>query len=158
VPWALEAQALLAQDWGVSADVWSVTSWTELRRDGLAAEQHNFLHPNDDPRVPYVTQKLSQAEGPFVGVSDFMHAVPDQIRQFVPGDYATLGADSFGFSDTRAAARRFFLIDGPSIALRTLESLAKKGIVDRSILAQAIEKYQIHDVTAGTTGSAGGES
>jgi len=158
VPWALEAQELLANDWGVSADVWSVTSWTELRRDGLAADEHNFLHPDEDERVPYVTQKLSGAEGPFVAVTDFMHAVPDQIRQFVPGDYATLGADDFGFSDTRAAARRYFKIDGPSVVVRTLESLAKRGLVDRSLPSRAIEKYRLYDVNAGTTGSVGGES
>jgi pyruvate dehydrogenase E1 component len=158
VPWALEAQELLANDWGVAADVWSVTSWTELRRDGVAAEEHNFLNPDAEERVPYVTQKLSGSDGPFVAVTDFMHAVPDQIRQFVPGDYATLGADDFGFSDTRAAARRFFKIDGPSVVVRTLESLAKRGLVDRALPSQAIEKYRLHDVNAGTTGSAGGES
>jgi pyruvate dehydrogenase E1 component len=158
VPWALEAQQLLADDWGIAADVWSVTSWTELRRDGIAAEEHNMLHPTDLPVVPYVTQKLAGAEGPFVAVSDFAHSIPDQIRQFVPGDYATLGADDFGFSDTRAAARRFFKIDGPSLVVRTLQSLANRGVVERSVVAQAIEKYQIHDVAAGTTGSAGGES
>jgi len=158
VPWALEAQELLAADWGVAADVWSVTSWNELRRDGIAAEEHNFLNPGAEPRVPYVTQKLSGAEGPFVAVSDFSHAVPDQIRQFVPGDFATLGADDFGFSDTRAAARRYFKIDGPSLVVRTLQSLGKKGVVDPSLAAQAIEKYRLLDVNAGTTGSAGGES
>lgn len=158
VPWALEAQELLANDWGVSADVWSVTSWTELRRDGLAAEEHNFLMPGEEPRVPYVTQKLSGAEGPFVAVTDYMHAVPDQIRPFVPGDFATLGADDFGFSDTRAAARRYFKIDGPSLVVRTLEALAKQGSLDRALAAQAIDKYRLHDVTAGTTGSVGGES
>ncbi|MGV8970837.1 MAG: pyruvate dehydrogenase (acetyl-transferring), homodimeric type, partial [Rhodoglobus sp.] len=158
VPWALEAQQLLADDWGVSADVWSVTSWTELRRDGLAAEEHNFLNPDAEERVPYVTQKLSGSDGPFIAVTDFMHAVPDQIRQFVPGDFATLGADDFGFSDTRAAARRYFKIDSPSVVVRTLQSLAKRGLVDRSLPAQAIEKYKLLDVTAGTTGSAGGES
>ena len=158
VPWALEAQQLLADDWGVSADVWSVTSWTELRRDGLAAEEHNFLNPDDEPRIPYVTAKLEGAAGPLVAVSDFMHAVPDQIRQFVPSDFATLGADSFGFSDTRPAARRFFKIDGPSMVVRTLELLARRGEVDRSLAGQAIAKYRLHDVSAGTTGSAGGES
>ncbi|TFD67667.1 pyruvate dehydrogenase (acetyl-transferring), homodimeric type [Cryobacterium sp. Hb1] len=158
VPWALEAAQLLADDWGVSADVWSVTSWTELRRNGLAAEEHNFLNPDDEPRIPYVTTKLQGAAGPFVAVSDFMHAVPDQIRQFVPGDFATLGADSFGFSDTRPAARRFFKIDGPSMVVRTLELLARRGEVDRSLAGQAIAKYRLHDVSAGTTGSAGGES
>ena len=158
VPWALEAQQLLATDWNVAADVWSVTSWNELRRDGLAVDEHNFLRPTEAPKVPYVTRALQGAEGPFIGVSDFMHAVPDQIRPFVPGDYATLGADGFGFSDTRPAARRFFTIDGPSIVVRTLQQLARRGAVDPSAVPAAIEKYRLYDVTAGTTGSAGGEA
>ncbi|GHD39533.1 pyruvate dehydrogenase (acetyl-transferring), homodimeric type [Mycetocola manganoxydans] len=158
VPWALEAQELLEKDWGVSADVWSVTSWTELRRDGIIAEEHNFLNPDAEKKVPYVTSKLQGADGPFVAVSDFMHAVPDSIRQFVPGDFASLGADDFGFSDTRAAARRYFKIDGPSMVVRTLELLADRGEIDRSVPAQAIEKYKLNDVNAGTTGNAGGES
>ena len=158
VPWALEAQKLLRDDWGVSADVWSVTSWTELRRDGLAADEHNFLHPDEKPRTAYVTDKLKDAQGPVIAVSDYMHAVQDQIRQWVPQRYATLGADGFGFSDTRAAARRFFKIDGPSMTVRTLQALAQEGAVDASVAARAIEKYRLHDVTAGTSGNAGGES
>ncbi|GAB2447688.1 pyruvate dehydrogenase E1 component [Conyzicola lurida] len=158
VPWALEAQELLANDWGVSADVWSVTSWTELRREGLAAEEHNFLYPNEERWIPYVTRKLSRTQGPFVATTDYMHAVPDQIRQFVPGDYATLGADDFGFSDTRAAARRYFKIDGPSMVVRALESLVRRGEIDSSVPAAAIDKYRLLDVNAGTTGNAGGES
>ncbi|MDJ1115366.1 pyruvate dehydrogenase (acetyl-transferring), homodimeric type [Microbacterium dauci] len=156
--WAHEAQQLLKDDWGVVADVWSVTSWTELRRDGLAADEHNFLHPADEPRTAYITDKLAGSEGPVVAVSDFMHAVQDQIRQWVPRRYATLGAEGFGFSDTRAAARRQFKIDGPSIVVKTLQSLAEDGVVDRSLAAQAIEKYRLHDVNAGTSGNAGGES
>ncbi len=81
-----------------------------------------------------------------------MHAVPDQIRPFVPGEFATLGADGFGFSDTRAAARRFFKIDGPSMVVRTLQSLARRGLVDPGSVMAAIDKYQLHDVNAGTTG------
>ncbi|WP_448004515.1 pyruvate dehydrogenase (acetyl-transferring), homodimeric type [Agromyces bauzanensis] len=158
VPWALEAKHLLESDWGIAADVWSVTSWTELRRDGMAADEHNFLNPDAERRTPYLTQKLAGSAGPVVAVSDFMHAVPDQIRAYVPGDFATLGADGFGFSDTRPAARRFFKIDGPSVAVRALELLAERGEVDRSLPAQAIEKYRLHDVNAGTTGTAGGES
>ncbi|WP_136056339.1 pyruvate dehydrogenase (acetyl-transferring), homodimeric type [Microbacterium sp. K24] len=158
LPWALEAQELLKNDWGVIADVWSVTSWTELRRDGLAADEHNFLYPEEEPRTAYLTQKLQGAEGPVVAVSDFMHAVQDQIRPWVPNRFATLGADGFGFSDTRAAARRFFKIDGPSVVVRTLQSLAEDGVVDRSLAAQAIQKYSLHDVNAGTSGNAGGES
>jgi pyruvate dehydrogenase E1 component len=158
VPWALEAQELLDKDWSVSADVWSVTSWTELRRDGLSADEHNFLHPNEPIATPYVTDKLRGKPGPFVGVSDFMHQVPDQIRQFVPGDYATLGADGFGFSDTRAAARRYFFIDGPSIVVRTLQQLAKREEIDPAVVGQAIEKYKLFDVNAGTSGQAGGDA
>lgn len=156
--WALEAQQLLATDWGVSADVYSVTSWNELRRDGVEAERHNFLHPDQPPQVPYVTHKLQGAHGPIVAVSDFMHSVQDQIREFVPGTYLTLGADGFGFSDTRPAARRYFAIDGPSVTARVLQQLAKEGAVASDALHQAIVKYQLHDVTAGTSGSAGGEA
>ena len=158
VPWALEAQRLLQDDWGVSADVWSVTSWSELRRDGVAAEEHNLLNPEASPRVPYVTEKLRDSEGPFVAVTDYNHMVPDMIREFVPGDYATLGADGFGFSDTRAAARRFFVIDGPSLVVKTLQQLARQGTMDAGVVRQAIDKYRLLDVTAGTTGSAGGDS
>ena len=158
VPWAYEAQALLQNDWGVSADIWSVTSWIELRRNGLALDEQRFLNPGTAVDTPYITSKLSDSQGPFLGVSDYMHAVPDMIRNWVPGDYATLGADGFGFSDTRAAARRAFKIDGPSIAVRILEQLVAQGKVDPSVPAQAIERYRLHDVTAGTSGSAGGES
>lgn len=156
--WIHEAQELLANDWGVAADLWSVTSWGELRRDGLAADEHNFLYPEEERHVPYVTAKLSNSEGPFVAVSDFMHAVPDQIRQFVPGAFATLGADYFGFSDTRAAARRYFKIDGPSVAVRALQQLAAEGKIAADAPIQAIAKYRLHDVNAGTSGNAGGES
>jgi len=158
VPWALEAQELLRNDWGVAAEVWSVTSWNELRRDGVAAERHNFLHPEEAPQVPYVTQRLSDGEGPVVAVSDFTHAVQDQIREFVPRPYLTLGADGFGFSDTRAAARRYFAIDGPSVAARVLQQLGVEGLVPADSLANAIEKYRLLDVNAGTSGNAGGES
>ncbi len=158
VPWALEAQELLAADWGVSADVWSVTSWTELRRDALACEEEAFLYPEIPARVPYLTSKLAGAEGPFVATTDFDHLVPDQIRAWIPGDYATLGADGFGFSDTRPAARRFFHIDGPSTAARVLLSLEKRGTVPAGTVAAAIEMYKLHDVRAGTSGGAGGEA
>lgn len=158
VAWAIEAQKLLEEDWGVSADVWSVTSWNELRRDGLRCEEHGFLNPSDPMKIPYVTQKLSQAQGPFIGVSDYAHGVPDQIRQFIPGDYATLGADGFGFSDTRAAVRRYFKTDGPSIVVRVLAQLAERGKVGQNAPQQAIEKYDLMNVNAGTTGNAGGDS
>jgi pyruvate dehydrogenase E1 component len=158
LPWAFEAQALLQNDWGISADIWSVTSWTELRRDGLAKDRENFLNPSAPAKQSYLTSKLSGLSGPFLGVSDYMHAVPDQIRAWVPGDYATLGADGFGFSDTRPAARREFKIDGPSIAVRALQQLVERGELDRSVLQLAIDRYRLHDVSAGTSGTAGGEA
>ncbi|KSW28556.1 pyruvate dehydrogenase (acetyl-transferring), homodimeric type [Cellulomonas sp. B6] len=158
VPWALEAQQLLAEDWGVRAAVWSVTSWNELRREALAAEQHAFLHPGEEVRTPYLTAKLQGAEGPFVATTDYDHLVADQVRAWVPGRYATLGADGFGFSDTRAAARRHFKIDGPSTVVRVLQQLVLEGKVDPSLPAQAIERYRLHDVTAGTSGNTGGDS
>jgi len=158
VPWILEAQQLLRDDWGVVADVWSVTSWGELRRDGLAADEQAFLYPEQEPRVPYVTQRLQDAPGPVVAVSDYMRQVQDQIGPWVPGDFASLGADGFGFSDTRPAARRFFHIDGPSVAVRALQMLAKRGEIDPSVPREAAERYRLLDVTAGTSGNAGGES
>ncbi|WP_454051725.1 pyruvate dehydrogenase (acetyl-transferring), homodimeric type [Cellulomonas sp. Marseille-Q8402] len=158
VPWALEARQLLAEDWGVRAAVWSVTSWNELRRDALAADSHAFLNPGEEARVPYLTAKLQGAEGPFVATTDYDHLVADQVREWIPGRYATLGADGFGFSDTRAAARRHFKIDGPSTVVRVLQQLAREGKVAPEAPAQAIERYRLHDVTAGTSGNAGGES
>jgi len=158
MPWALEAQELLRDDWGVAADVWSVTSWNELRRDGLACDQQAYLHPDAEQRVPWVTQKLQGTQGPVVAVSDWMRAVQDQIREWVPGDYGSLGADGFGFSDTRPAARRVFHIDGPSMAAKALQMLADQGKVPADALARAIEKYKLHDVTAGTSGNSGGDA
>jgi pyruvate dehydrogenase E1 component len=158
VNWALEAQHLLQIDWGVSADVWSVTSWTELRREALAKDERKFLYPNEAVEPAYITSKLADAQGPVLGVSDWMHQVQDQIRKWVPGDYATLGADGFGFSDTRAAARRAFKIDGPSIVVRVLEQLVEQGKIDASVPQQAIDRYRLHDVTAGTSGNTGGDA
>ena len=157
VPWAIEAQQLLSE-YGVAADIWSVTSWGELRKDGLKADEQRFLYPDQDAPMPYLTQKLADAEGPFLGVSDYTHSLPDMIRPWVPGDFATLGADGFGFSDTRPAARRFFKIDGPSIAVRALEQLVAQGKLDAGIPQQAIDKFKLHDVSAGTSGSAGGDA
>jgi pyruvate dehydrogenase E1 component len=157
VPWALEAQQILST-YGVALDVWSVTSWGELRKDGLESDEHNFLNPEAEARTPYITQKLSSAEGPFLGVSDFMHAVPDMVRQWVPGDYATLGADGFGISDTRPAARRYFKIDGPSIAARVLQQLEKSGKVQRGLSKELMNEFKLDDVRAGTSGSAGGDA
>ena len=156
VPWALEAQRLLRDDWGVHADVWSVTSWTELRRGGLEVDRHNLLEPHAEPRTAYVSQRLAGRPGPVVGVSDYMRALQDLIRNWVPGDYATLGTDGWGMSDTRGALRRHFLVDAQSIAVRTLASLAERGEMGRDVVAQAIERYRLHDPSAADAGSTEG--
>ncbi|OMH24991.1 pyruvate dehydrogenase (acetyl-transferring), homodimeric type [Tersicoccus phoenicis] len=158
VPWVLDAQRILAEDWNVSADVWSVTSWVELRRDGLAAEREAFLDPGAEPRVPFVAQRLAGATGPVVATTDYRSDLPDGIRQFIPNEFATLGGNDFGFADTRAAARRYFHIDSHSMVVRALEMLARRGEVDAQVPAKAIEKYRLHDVRAGESGNAGGES
>jgi pyruvate dehydrogenase E1 component len=148
MPDALRAADLLAADWDVAADVWSVTSWGELNREGVDIEKETLRHPDHSPRVPYVTQALGDASGPVVAVSDWMRAVPEQIRQWVPGTYITLGTDGFGFSDTRPAARRFFNTDAESIAVAVLEGLARDGGIDKSVAIEAARRYQIDDVLA----------
>ena len=155
VNWALKAQKLLAQDWGVAASVWSVTSWNELRRDGLETDSHNLLHPSDIKQA-YVTKKLASAEGPVVAVSDFMRAVQDQIAPWVPGQFSSLGTDGFGLSDTRGALRRHFKVDAESIVVATLQQLAKLGEVKAKTVQEAIDKYQINDVTAAEAGNTEG--
>jgi len=155
VNWALKAQKLLAQDWGVAASVWSVTSWNELRRDGLETDSHNLLHPSDIKQA-YVTKKLASAEGPVVAVSDFMRAVQDQIAPWVPGQFSSLGTDGFGLSDTRGALRRHFKVDAESIVVATLQQLAKQGEVKAKTVQEAIDKYQINDVTAAEAGNTEG--
>ena len=140
---AVRAQEMLAADWGVSADVWSATSWTELRRDALACESWNMLNPGEPSREPYVTSVLADAPGPVVAVSDWIKAVPDQIARWVPGTFTSLGTDGFGFSDTRPAARRFFHVDAESITVAVLWELARSGAVDADLPAQAIAKYRL---------------
>ena len=156
VNWALRAQELLRDDWGVQSDVWSVTSWNELRRDGLAADRHNLLHPDDEPQVAYVTQRLAGRPGPVIAVSDWMRAVQDQISEWVPQEFTSLGTDGWGMSDTRGALRRHFLVDAESITVQTLTMLAKSGEFDRAQLASAIERYQLNDPAAADAGNTEG--
>ena len=157
MPWAREARELLARDWGVDAAVWSVTSWTELRREALDVEEFNFLHPNEPQRTPFVSSQLQGTEGPFVASSDFDRLLPDQIRQWVPGDYYVLGADGFGFSDTRRAARRWFHIDAESMTVRVLKALADRGQIDPSVVQQAIDRYQLFNYAISGADHAGEE-
>ncbi len=148
MPWVDEAARLLRDEWGVSADQWSVTSWNELARDAVAAEDWNLLHPDQDKRTAYVADRLRDAGGPVVAVSDYMSAVPLQIARWVPADYRVLGADGFGFADTRPAARRYFRIDAQSVVVQTLQALADAGQVPREQVSEAFARYRIDDPTA----------
>ena len=153
--WALKAQRLLLDDFGIGADVWSVTSWSELRRDGLITDRHNLLNPQDQ-QTAYVTKKLKIFDAPVIAVSDFMRAVQDQIAPWVPQDFYSLGTDGFGLSDTRGALRRHFKVDAESIVVATLSRLAKQGEVKAKVVKEAIEKYRIEDVTAADAGNTEG--
>jgi pyruvate dehydrogenase E1 component len=155
VNWALKAQKLLQEDWGVAASVWSVTSWNELRRDGLAVDRHNMLNPKDK-KSAYVHNKLKGTDGPVIAVSDFMRAVQDQIAPWVPNAFHSLGTDGFGLSDTRGALRRHFKVDAESIVVATLAELAKAGEVKDSVVQEAIDKYRIFDINAAEAGNTEG--
>jgi pyruvate dehydrogenase E1 component len=146
----LEAAERLEADFGVAADVWSATSFSELRKDGIACDRWNMLHPDAAPRVPYVTAQL-QAQldthpgqsGTIVAASDFIRAYPDLIRNWVPGRYSVLGTDGFGRSDTRVALRDFFEIDSRYVTLAALNSLADEGKIGRERVSEAIRLYGI---------------
>jgi len=148
MPGALKAAEMLAAEWDVAADVWSVTSWGELNRDGVCVERTRLRHPDRPVGTPYVTRALANATGPVIAVSDWMRAVPEQIRPWVPGTFVTLGTDGFGFSDTRPAARRFFNTDAESQVVAVLEALARDGEIDPSVPLAAARQYRIDDVQA----------
>jgi pyruvate dehydrogenase E1 component len=137
------AADLLADDFGVLSDVWSVTSFSELRRDGIEVERWNMLHPGEAPRQAYVSEQLSERRGPVVASTDYLRAVPDQIRQWVPGGYRVLGTDGYGRSDFRRALRRFFEVDRHYVAVAALAELAQAGTIDAAVVAEAIAKYDL---------------
>jgi pyruvate dehydrogenase E1 component len=141
----LAAADLLEQEFGVAADVWSVTSFTELRRDGIEVERWNLLHPESEPRRAYATECLTAEgrEGPVVASTDYIRAFADQIRQWVPGDYRVLGTDGFGRSDFRRALRRFFEVDRHFVTVAALRSLADEGVMDPARVREAIERFEI---------------
>lgn len=148
VPWAVKAQQILADDFDVKTDVWSVTSWNELARDAAKAERANLAKPEAEQVVPYVTSALGDEVDVTVAVSDYMRAVPDQIARWVPGPWIALGADGFGFADTRAAARRYFQIDAESIVVATLTGLYREAKIDASVVREAAERFRIDDPMA----------
>lgn len=139
----IAAAQLLQADFEVSADVWSVTSFTELRRDGLDCQRWNRLHPGQEPRISYVTKCLSNRPGPVVAATDYMKVYADQIRAFVPGEYAVLGTDGFGRSDTRKQLRKFFEVDRYHIAVTALAALADEGRLPATTVTEAISRYNI---------------
>jgi pyruvate dehydrogenase E1 component len=141
VPWALEAQQLLRQDAAVVADVWSVTSWNELRREAEASQIDQMN--GGLGWEPYLSQRLKNQRGPVIGVSDFARAVPNQIAPWLRGRFHALGADGFGFSDTRIAARRWLRIDAPSIVVKALQALAEMGQLNPEVPGQAYQHYQL---------------
>jgi pyruvate dehydrogenase E1 component len=143
----LAAADLLESDFGVVCDVWSVTSFTELRRDGIEVERWNMLHPGSQPRRAYVSDCLSGRSGPVVASTDYMRAFPDQIRQWVPAPYRVLGTDGFGRSDYRRALRRFFEIDRHYVTVAALKALADEGSVKVARVQDAIGRYEIDPET-----------
>ncbi len=140
----IAAGDLLEQDFGVDADVWSAPSFTELRRDGLAAERWNRLHPEEAPRPSYVAQCLEGRQGPVVAASDYVKLFADQIRPLVDRHYVALGTDGYGRSDVRAKLRRFFEVDRFHVAVAALKALADEGVVPAARVSEAIRKYEIN--------------
>jgi pyruvate dehydrogenase E1 component len=141
---AIKAQQILEEQYKVGADVWSVTSYVNLYRDGHAAERWNRLHPNDKPRVPYVSQVTKNAPGVFVAASDYLKVLPNAIDQWLPKKLYALGTDGFGRSETRAALRDFFEVDARFIVLSTLYALMQDKQVEPAVVAKAITDLGIN--------------
>jgi pyruvate dehydrogenase E1 component len=141
---ALKAQTILGEKYGVSADVWSATSYKRLRNEALLAKRWNMFHPTEKPKQSYLETTLAKEKGPFVAVSDNMKSVADQIGQWVPGGLTTLGTDGFGRSDVRARLRRFFEVDAECTVIATLYALAQRGEVPTSLVAQAIKDLDVN--------------
>ena len=139
----IAAATLLKDDFGIAADVWSCPSFTELRRDGMAVERWNLLHPEDKPRLPHVTQCLSGRVGPVIAATDYMRVVADQIRPYVDRRYVVLGTDGFGRSDTREQLRAFFEVDRRYVVVAALKALADEGAIPAATVTQALHKYRI---------------
>ena len=144
LPEVIKAQEILEQKYNVGADVWSVTSYSELYRDGHACERWNLLHPGGPERVPYVTQALKDAPGVLVAASDYVKALPDSIDKWLPRPLTTLGTDGFGRSESRASLREFFEVDYRYVIIATLHALAKDGTIEMSVVQQALKTHNIN--------------
>jgi pyruvate dehydrogenase E1 component len=139
----LAAADLLARDFGIASDVWSVTSFNELRREGIDCERWNMLHPEETPRQNYVAAQLGETRGPVIAATDYMRTYADQIRPYVQRRYVVLGTDGFGRSDMRSQLRKFFEVNRYYIALAALKALADDGEVPVTKVSEAIAKYRI---------------
>jgi len=137
------AAELLEKNYGVPADVFSVTSFSELRRNALAVERWNMLHPGEPRKQTYIEHVLAEREGPFVAATDYMKTVADQIRQWVPGPYTVLGTDGFGRSDSRAELRRFFEVDRHYVVVAALKALSDEGKIDKQTVNKAMQNFGI---------------
>ncbi|KTD35657.1 pyruvate dehydrogenase E1 component oxidoreductase protein AceE [Legionella moravica] len=140
----IKAAELLENDYSITSDIWSVTSFNELRRDGLAKERHNAMHPESTPQESYVASQLKDRKGPVIAATDYMRIYADQIRPYVPNRYVTLGTDGYGRSDTRERLRHFFEVDAKFIVLAALNALVAEGAIDKSKVADAIKRYSIN--------------
>ena len=137
------AAQLLRDDFDIESDIWSATSFNELRRDGLSVTRHNMLNPEAEPQVSWVEKQLAGRKGPVIAASDYMKVYSDQIRDFVPGTYITLGTDGFGRSDTRSKLREFFEVDRYFVVVAALTGLVKEGEIEPSVVTRALKKYNI---------------
>src|SRR5579864_1353909 len=140
----LKAQEILESKYGVGCDVWSVTSYKQLYRDANDCERWNMLHPADAARVPYVTQMLKDAPGPFIAASDYMKILPESLGKWVPGQLVSLGTDGFGRSENRAALRDFFEVDAKHIVLATLGALARENKIGTDVVKRAIRESEVN--------------
>jgi len=139
----IEAAKLLEDKFGVAADIWSITSYNELRREALHVERWNLLNPAQKPRVPYITQCVKDEQGVFVAASDYMKTLPDSIAKWFPQGLSSLGTDGFGRSESRKALRDFFEVDARHIALATLVSLLRKGQIKEDVITKAVKELNI---------------
>jgi len=141
---ALRAQQILAEKFDVSADVWSATSYKLLRNEALRCKRWNMLHPAEPAKIPYVTQTLKDAQGPFIAVSDYMKVLPESLAKWVPGQLVSLGTDGFGRSESRVALRDFFEVDAKHIVLATLGALAREKKIATDVVQRAIKELGIN--------------
>ncbi|MBD3647016.1 MAG: pyruvate dehydrogenase (acetyl-transferring), homodimeric type, partial [Pseudomonadales bacterium] len=139
----IAAADILKSEFGITADIWSATSFNQLRRDGMSVARWNLLHPEEEPRLSYVEECLKDAPGPVVASTDYIKSYADQIREYVPGSYTVLGTDGFGRSDTREQLRRFFEVDRYYVTVAALSALMRENVIDSTVVSKAMKKFSI---------------